>query len=1102
MTPSSRFAPLPAAASLAPASWGKRLFRKIGLGLLTAVLWVSCLAAEAIKVSFDLPEDSIETSLKRFSNQSGLEVIFPTDAVTGIRTRSVRGEMTSRQALDGMLVGTGFRAFQDEKTGAITVRKSGPKKNNGPDRGAANPGESTPIPKVENQTSHTPPMKKTSLVARLGAIIGLSVGATADAQVVAPEDSAKKVASEPAVVLSPFEVTAAEDTGYAASSALTGSRTNEKLADMPNAISVITSDLMKDFAISDFFGAVNYGVNTENITNATDVTGAPVGASASNQVLIRGIPSLRQLRNGFPWFLPIDSFNIDRVEFNRGPSGQVYGDVDPIGVVNVSTKQPRAKFSAEALARYDNFGTRRFTFDLNEPVSDRLQMRFNAVNSDIEKSRQRADTNQRSYAAALRWYPFKKKTTTINVNFEEGHYRLNLAAEQINDGTAAYVRGTGTTALDANPNSPGVQTNGVGMAQIRVASGNVHIFEDIGGTLYDMKSTATNVFRNSTVLTTAGVDTGPDPQNPKSVPLQTVTNSIIPYGQDWGGPDNHSDSRYRTVSLEVTQKVGNHLNLLLAGNSQWQDSSQESMFSGSSVFGINSRALFIDVNPVIPNPNVPGGTIPNPRFEQYFVGYIPVYITSGNKVSGLRGSAVYDLPIPYKNSSLRFVGGANFRDEKFYNNRWGYSLTREEMARRGLSTAASTYPNNIVYPIHYLSDGNSDQALKLKSVPGVEDWYRNSPANNSRYHESLGALSLNTLGSFINGRIHVSAGVDREYFRETASLPAVADALGVTRFLDDHGNMISNDGNYDVPYVPFVKAYTTNVSYGGVVQVLPWMSLGAGSFESSLFSESNSSNLAGKPALPHTGSGQDYSLRFNLLNDRVFATLGYFNNVAKNNVLSLSAAAETELNALLPANDKLVGTGDYRDQTTKGWEFELQSNLTAQWTLRGAYAVNWTTYTRFYPLVRPYLAEARANAAAQGLNPAAATAVTQALIDATEGANGNLRRETANIETRYSFTREKLKGLSVGLSARYVLGHPLPAVVVGSTTVYPATSTGNYVLLNPMLVYRHRFWGRTVKIQENINNVLDRRSQQWLAQHNFSIFTEPRQFITTISIDL
>jgi iron complex outermembrane receptor protein len=80
-------------------------------------------AAGAPARSFDLPADVIEKSLKRFAAQSGLQVLFPTDAVAGVRSRPVQGEMTSRQALDQMLVGTGFAAVQDPKSGALTVKK-------------------------------------------------------------------------------------------------------------------------------------------------------------------------------------------------------------------------------------------------------------------------------------------------------------------------------------------------------------------------------------------------------------------------------------------------------------------------------------------------------------------------------------------------------------------------------------------------------------------------------------------------------------------------------------------------------------------------------------------------------------------------------------------------------------------------------------------------------------------------------------------------------------------------------------------------------------------------------------------------------------------
>src|SRR5687768_2010552 len=62
----------------------RRLTQAVGFWLLSMVVCVLAHAAEAIKKSFDLPADSIERSLKRFSAQSGLEVLFPTDTVAGV----------------------------------------------------------------------------------------------------------------------------------------------------------------------------------------------------------------------------------------------------------------------------------------------------------------------------------------------------------------------------------------------------------------------------------------------------------------------------------------------------------------------------------------------------------------------------------------------------------------------------------------------------------------------------------------------------------------------------------------------------------------------------------------------------------------------------------------------------------------------------------------------------------------------------------------------------------------------------------------------------------------------------------------------------------
>lgn len=159
----------------------------LGLWLLFSVVWVLAHAAETIKKSFDLPADAMEKSLKRFSEQSGLEVLFPTDAVAGVRTQSVRGAMTSRQALDGMLAGTGLGVFQDPKSGALTVKKK------------SDPNGAVPAPRPNSQVfaqkktetmktdtetvKPTPqPIEKSKPLTKLAVMIAVLLGSPASAQ--------------------------------------------------------------------------------------------------------------------------------------------------------------------------------------------------------------------------------------------------------------------------------------------------------------------------------------------------------------------------------------------------------------------------------------------------------------------------------------------------------------------------------------------------------------------------------------------------------------------------------------------------------------------------------------------------------------------------------------------------------------------------------------------------------------------------------------------------------------------------------------------------------------------------------------------------------
>jgi len=100
-----------------------RLFAVVSL--LFAFCLVPLLSAQDNpgKKAYDIPADDAERALKTFAHQSGLEVLFVTEATKGVRTLAVKGEYTPREAIDQLLAGTPLTATQSGPTGAFKVRR-------------------------------------------------------------------------------------------------------------------------------------------------------------------------------------------------------------------------------------------------------------------------------------------------------------------------------------------------------------------------------------------------------------------------------------------------------------------------------------------------------------------------------------------------------------------------------------------------------------------------------------------------------------------------------------------------------------------------------------------------------------------------------------------------------------------------------------------------------------------------------------------------------------------------------------------------------------------------------------------------------------------
>ena len=142
------------------------LRRAIFLLVLAALTSASRGAAPSPVRLYALTEGEASQTLGQFVEQSGEQIVYVVTKVRGVRTNSVRGEYTAREAINKMLTNTALIALQDAKTGALSVRRVTPE-----DSAPKSTSESLPPP----ATPPTPPMKKKSSLAIVGTWLALAL---------------------------------------------------------------------------------------------------------------------------------------------------------------------------------------------------------------------------------------------------------------------------------------------------------------------------------------------------------------------------------------------------------------------------------------------------------------------------------------------------------------------------------------------------------------------------------------------------------------------------------------------------------------------------------------------------------------------------------------------------------------------------------------------------------------------------------------------------------------------------------------------------------------------------------------------------------------
>lgn len=182
--------------------------------------------------------------------------------------------------------------------------------------------------------------------------------------------------------LKPVRVTASRRLagGYAPPVNVSAMKIPARLLDVPQAVSIVTSQLIRDRSIQSVADAVRF------------MPGVTAGQGEGNrdQIVIRGNSSTADffvdgVRDDVQFFR--DIYNVDRIEALKGPSAMMFGRGGGGGVVNRVVKEPDWMSTRRFTVERGEFGHTRTTADLGAAPNHTIAARLNSVYESSESFR-------------------------------------------------------------------------------------------------------------------------------------------------------------------------------------------------------------------------------------------------------------------------------------------------------------------------------------------------------------------------------------------------------------------------------------------------------------------------------------------------------------------------------------------------------------------------------------------------------------------------------------------------------------------------------------------------------------------------------------------
>lgn len=205
-------------------------------------------------------------------------------------------------------------------------------------------------------------------------------------------------------------VTVGDTASYQVESVTSATKTLTPLRDVPQAISVITKEQIKDQMLLSVSDAVRY---MPGIT-------AHQGENNRDQIIIRGQNTsadffLNGVRDDVQYYR--DFYNLERLETLKGPNAMIFGRGGGGGVINRVTKEAGFTPLREITVQGGSFYDRRFAADFDQPLGEKLAFRANGFYEKSDSFRRFVNLERYGINPTFTFTPAKQTKITFGYEF-------------------------------------------------------------------------------------------------------------------------------------------------------------------------------------------------------------------------------------------------------------------------------------------------------------------------------------------------------------------------------------------------------------------------------------------------------------------------------------------------------------------------------------------------------------------------------------------------------------------------------------------------------------------------------------------------------------